>query len=36
MKTEYEEVKKECWANIGESAKLTVDYMINKQKELSK
>lgn len=32
----YEEVKNECWTHIGESAKLTVDYMINKQKELSK
>ena len=34
MKMSREEIKKECWSNIGNSAKLIADYMINKHKQL--
>ena len=30
-----EQARKETWARIGESAKLTVDYLVNKQKEIA-
>lgn len=35
LRSSRTEVIAESWSNIGESAKLTVDYLINKQKELN-
>lgn len=35
MKESREEVKKECWANIGCSAPLVAEYLIEKHKELT-
>ena len=35
LKSSRKKIREECWANIGESAKLIADYLIEKQKSLS-